>query len=195
MNRIEMIRSVGRLFVIGVVGTTIAVALDVAVPERLSVRAVTSTLRRKPRSAMRTPYVLPVAPMTFAQVSVSTSQRCHWKANEVGLPVHVPSVAVSSFPTRASPLIVGRPVFVSGAAFEPTTSVCSERAFIEPSAFTAVTRTRSVLPTSACPTLYVLPSDASSTQLLPPGLQRNQRYRNSVGLLSHVPFWAVSTSP
>jgi hypothetical protein len=39
----------------GVVGTTIPVAFDVAVPERLSVLAVTSTRRRKPRSAMRTP--------------------------------------------------------------------------------------------------------------------------------------------
>jgi hypothetical protein len=103
-----MKRIVGRRFVIGVVGTTIAVAFEVAVPERLSVRAVTSTRRRKPRSAMRTPYVLPVAPMTLAQVSASASQRCHWKANEVGFPVHVPSLAVSSCPTRASPVIVGR---------------------------------------------------------------------------------------
>jgi hypothetical protein len=66
---------------------------------------------------------------------------------------------------------------------------------VDPSALIAVTRTRNVLPTSACPTRYVLPSEAKSTQLLPPALQRNQRYRNSVGLFSHVPFWAVRTSP
>ena len=116
-----MMRSVGRRFVIGVVGTTMAVVFDVAVPERLFVLAVTSTRRRKPRSARRTPYVRPVAPTTFAHVNESTSQRCHWNANDVGLPVHVPSLAVSSCPTRASPVIAGRTVLSSGAAFEATT--------------------------------------------------------------------------
>ncbi len=38
----EMMLIVGRRFVTGVVGTTMAVAFDVAVPERLSLRAVTS---------------------------------------------------------------------------------------------------------------------------------------------------------
>ena len=53
-----------------------------------------------------------VAPMTFAQVSESTSHRCHWKAKDVGFPVQVPSLAFSSCPTRASPVIVGiTPVF------------------------------------------------------------------------------------
>ena len=87
--------------------------------------------------------------MTLAQVSESTSQRCHWKAKEVGFPVQVPSLAVSSWPTRASPVTVGRVVLLSGAAFDSTTAVCSERAFVAPSAFSAVTRTRIVLPTSA----------------------------------------------
>jgi hypothetical protein len=82
------------------------------------------------------------------QVIASMSQRCHWNENEVGLPVQVPSFAVNSSPTRAVPVIVGREVFVSGAAFEPTTSLGSERAFISPSAFIAVTRTRKVCPTS-----------------------------------------------
>jgi hypothetical protein len=50
-----MKRMLGLRLVIGVVGTTTAVAFEVAVPERLSVRAVTSTRSRKPRSAMRTP--------------------------------------------------------------------------------------------------------------------------------------------
>ena len=95
-----MMLIVGRRLVIGFVGTTMAVAFDVAEPERLSLRAVTSTRKRKPRSAIRTPYVLPVAPMTAAHVSESTSQRCHWKAKVVGFPVHVPSLAVSSSADR-----------------------------------------------------------------------------------------------
>ena len=165
----------GRRFVIVCVGCTTWVAAEVAVPERPSLRAVTSTRSRKPRSAMRTPYVLPVAPVTSTQVNESTSQRCHWNANDVGLPVHVPSLALSSCPTRASPVIVGRVVLFSGAAFEATTSVCSERAFVAPSALTAVTRTRIVLPTSACASLYVLPSEAVSTHELPLALHRSQR--------------------
>jgi hypothetical protein len=40
--------------------------------------------------------------------------------------------------------MVGRLVLFSGAAFEATTSVCSERAFVDPSALIAVTRTRIV---------------------------------------------------
>src|SRR5262245_66591427 len=104
-------------------------------------------------------------------------QRCHWNANDVGEPVHVPSLAVISWPTRASPVIVGRDVLVSGGAFVTTTSVCSDRALREPSAFVAVTRTRSVRPTSAWPTRYVSPSAASSTQELPSLRSRNRLRR------------------
>src|SRR5262245_18263867 len=123
------------------------------------------------------------------------SQRCHWNANEVGVLDHVPSLAESSWPTRASPVITGRDVLMSGGAFAPTTSDCSERAVAEPSAFDARTRTRTVLPTSAGPSRYVWPSAASATHELPSRLQRNQRYANVVGELSHVPRWAVSASP
>ena len=99
-------------------------------------------------------------------------QRCHWKANEVD-PGHVPSLAASSCPTRASPVIVGLQ-FRERCRVPPDDVVGSERAFVEPSGFTAVTRTRIVRPTSTCPTLYVLPSEARSTSRCR-RLQRNQR--------------------
>src|SRR5206468_10161832 len=102
-----MIRIVGRLFVIRVAGATTAVRAEVAVAEPFSFVAVTLTRRRKPRSARRTPLVLPVAPTTSEQFVPSTSQRCHWKANESGLPLQLPGFAVSSWPTRAMPAIVG----------------------------------------------------------------------------------------
>src|SRR5688572_20640643 len=82
------------------------------------------------------------------------SHRCHWKANEVGAPLHVPSSAVSSSPTRAVPEIVGRDVF-RGAPPPVTRAVASERALAAPSAFTAVTRTRIVWPTSSAASRYV----------------------------------------
>ena len=77
-KRTDTIRSVGRPFGGGVVGPTIAVGAERAVPVPAAFRAVTSTRMRKPRSVVRTPYVEPVAPMTSVHSSTSASHRCHW---------------------------------------------------------------------------------------------------------------------
>ena len=118
---------VGRAFVIGVAGWTMLLAAEVAVPVPLELRAVTSTRTRKPTSATRTPYDFPVAPGTLPHTIASMSHRCHWYANEVGLPVHVPSLAVSDSPTCGVPEIVGRAV-LRGPSADVTTAVGSERA-------------------------------------------------------------------
>jgi hypothetical protein len=93
-------------------------------------------------------------------------------------------------------VIVGRAVLVSGAAFEATTAVGSERAFVAPSALTAVTRTRMVRPSSAPTSRYVRSvSLRMLTQSLPLAWQRCHWYWNVVGLFCQVPFCAVSVSP
>jgi len=143
--------SVGRPFGGGVVGATTAVGTDVAVPLPFAFFAVTITRSRNPRSARRTPYVVPVAPTTSVQTTASMLQRCHWYPNDVGLPLQEPGEARSSSPTRAVPVMVGADVFF-GAAVDVTGAtvlVCADCAEAEPSAFVAVTRTRIVWPASA----------------------------------------------
>src|SRR5262249_7702061 len=108
-----------------------------------------------PKSASRTPYELPVAPTTSPQPSPVTSQRRHWKANERAPPVHVPREAVSSSPTTALPVIVGRPAFV-GATFAEMTPVVWEFAEAWPSVFEAVTTTRTVWSMSFAWRVYVV---------------------------------------
>src|SRR5438477_99997 len=116
VNWTEMIFSVGRPFGGGVVGATTAVGAEVAVALPLSFFAVTTTRSRKPRSDRRTPYEVPVAPAMLVQTTASTLQSCHWYANEVGLPLHVPLEAVSVCPTVSVPLIVGGAVLTGAAA-------------------------------------------------------------------------------
>src|ERR687891_1166069 len=147
-----MMPSAGRAFVIGVLGRTMPLGAEVATPAPLALRAVTSTRTRNPTSAARTPYDLPVAPGTSPHTIASRSQRCHWNAKDVGLPVHVPSFAVSDSPTCGSPVIVGRAVFVGvgplpGAGW--TRAVGFEAANVDPSAFVALTRKRIRNPLSA----------------------------------------------
>ena len=111
------------------------------------------------------------------------SQRCHWYANDVGVFVHVPSSAVSSWPTSGSPAIVGRAVF-RGAALGVTTAVGAERAFTAPSALIPVTRTRIVRPESAGVSRYVFwVAPATFAQAAPLALQRCHWYWNAVGLV------------
>src|SRR5579864_8028206 len=111
--------SVGRPFGGGVVGATTAVGSDVAVPLPFAFFAVTMTRSRNPRSASLTPYVVPVAPTTSVHTTESMLHRCHWYANDVGLPLHVPGDARSSSPTRAVPAMVGADVFF-GAGVDVT---------------------------------------------------------------------------
>jgi hypothetical protein len=116
--RIDRVRSDGRLFVIGAAGDTIWVTPDVDVPVPFSFFAVTCTRSRNPTSADRAGYVLPVAPVIGPQFEPSASQRCHWYAKELGLPLQLPASAFRLSPTRAVPEIVGRSVFFGAAEGE-----------------------------------------------------------------------------
>src|SRR5919201_1259297 len=108
-----MIRIVGRLFLIRVAGATTAVSAEVAFAEPFS--------------------FLPVAPTTSRQFVPSTSHRCHWNANESGLPLQLPGLAVSSRPTRGVPEIVGGEVFLGMAALAAMTAVGADCAIALPS--------------------------------------------------------------
>jgi len=102
---------------------------------------------------------------------------------------------VSSWPTVGSPVIVGRAVFF-GEPVEPTTAVAAERALVAPSAFTAVTLTRREWALSAVVTTYVFCVEpAMPTHDSPVLPQRSHWYWYAVGVLLHVPFWAMSVSP
>ena len=127
---------------------TTADGLDAIVDAPAAVIAVTSARRRWSASALRTPYVRPVAPAMLRQSPPLVSQRCQRRRNDVGAGVHVPFETVSSSPTRAEPETAGLTVFF-GPSFESTTSVGSEVADALPSAFAAVTSTRSVCASSA----------------------------------------------
>ena len=112
-----------------------------------------------------------VAPSTFAHVVLDV-QRCHWYVNDVAPPVQVPFDAVSSSPTRGVPEIVGFPVF-TGAERDETTSVGAEFAVDWPSAFFAVTWTRTVWSASAEVRVYVwLVAPVMSAQPVPSAPQR-----------------------
>src|SRR3954452_19467535 len=88
------------------------------------------------------------------QFEPALSHCCHWYEN-VGPSAHTPGSAVSVSPTTGLPEIVGFEVF-RGAAFPEITSLGFEIAVAEPSALRAVTCTRTVLPTSASVSLYVV---------------------------------------
>src|SRR3954452_22770006 len=139
---------------VDVLPTTTADGLEATVDTPAAVMAVTSARRRWSTSAVRTPYVRPVAPVMLRQSSPLASQRCQRRRNDVGVGVHVPFETVSSSPTRADPETAGRTVFL-GPSFESTTSLGSEVADAFPSAFAAVTTTRSVWDWSAEPGVYV----------------------------------------
>jgi hypothetical protein len=67
--------------------------------------------------------------------------------NVIPEPVQVPGLAVSVDPTLAVPLIVGGAV-LGGPAFAKTAALAFDAAFAWPSPLTAVTRERSLKPTS-----------------------------------------------
>lgn len=137
----------------GVVFTTAVLPEDaVVVPARFF--AVTTTRSVLPTSAPRTPYVLPVAPLTSEQLAPASLQRCHWYENERTPPAHVPWLAVSSSPGSSFPVTAGAAVFLGGV-FAEMTSVVFELADVCPSEFEAVTITRTVWSTSAEASRYV----------------------------------------
>src|SRR5947208_2744884 len=101
-------------------------------------------------------------------------QRSHSLLNAVGEPVQVPVLAVSVWPSCAVPEIAGRLTFDGARNAAVTTAVWGEVAGAEePAVFEATTDTRSVLPTSAEPTVYVgAVAPSTALQLPPSGPQR-----------------------
>src|SRR6185312_521972 len=94
------------------------------------------------------------------------------------------------------PLPDGQPVGAGAAGFSETTPVGTEVDVPEPSAFFAVTRTRSVCPTSALRRSYRRRSAPLIPAQLPPFLsQRWYWYEYEVGLPVHWPWSAVRVDP
>jgi len=90
----------------------------------------------------------------FAQPPPDESQRSHWYAKLVGLPVQDPVDTLSVLPEDGGPEIEGAAVFDGGATGAGTTAVTFETAMPLPPLFDAVTAARSVDPTSAEATVY-----------------------------------------
>src|SRR6476469_1023576 len=90
----------------------------------------------------------------FRQPLPSLPQRCHCRLNDVADGDQLPLLTVSCSPTTAVPVTVGLTVF-DGPFFDATISVGSDAALAFPSAFVAVTTTRSVRETSPAATVYV----------------------------------------
>jgi hypothetical protein len=67
------------------------------------------------------------------------------------LPFHTPGLPETVCPSWGLPEIEGGVMFVGGVGAAATTAVAAESAVVEPAAFVAVTRTRSVEPTSEAP--------------------------------------------
>jgi len=96
----------------------------------------------EPESAAVSVCAASVAPEMSTQVPVVGLHRRHWKANEVGLSVQVPVVAVSTAPGPTTPSTTG-PAVTIGAPGGPTTNlVDTELAVADPSPFRIETVTR-----------------------------------------------------
>ena len=95
-------------FVAGGAGAvTTLVAADGTVLSPLAFLAVTSTRSVRPASASTRVYVVVVAPLMSAHCAPDVSHRVHWYVYVIPVPVHVPWLAVSVWPTTALPLIAG----------------------------------------------------------------------------------------
>jgi hypothetical protein len=93
------------------------------------------------------------------------------------------------------PEMVGFALF-TGASPPETTSVVAEVAEAWPSAFDAVTTTRSLWSTSEEPGVYDwFVAEVMPAQSAPAAEHRCHWYLNDVGLLLHVPFVAVNVPP
>src|SRR3954462_10430018 len=116
-----------------------------------------------------------------AQFAPALSQRRHWEPGGiVGVPVHVPSTAVSVLASVGVPRIVGSDWLTGSVG--ATTAVCTDVAFAGPATLVAVTTTRIVLPTSVGVSASVLlVAPAMSAQLAPALLQRRHSYVKQIG--------------
>src|SRR5688500_7213722 len=90
-----------------------------------------------------------------------------------GVPVHVPFVAVSTWPTVVVPLIVGTPVLAGSA---PAAAIAADWIVVAdavPATFVPVTTARMVVPTSPATSTYVLAvAPPMLAQLAPAASQR-----------------------
>jgi len=154
--------------------------------------AVTTTRIVEPASPAVTTCVPPVAPGRSTQLVPAAEQRCQWNAKPVGLPFQAPVEAVRVWPISAVPVIVGRVVF-AGTSTAWTTAVGADAAVAEPTAFCAVTLTRSVEPASAPVTTYVgFVAPGIATQGAPAESHRSHWAAKVGGAPAHVPVVAVS---
>ena len=130
---------------------TTAVCADVTAFEPLVFVAVTLTRSVLPASAVTSVYVLWVAVVMSAHAAPVASQRDQRYANVIPLPVHVPGFAVSASPTTVGP-DDRRRCRVRRTGLRRDAAVALEVAVVWPSAFVAVTLTRSRKPTSPAAT-------------------------------------------
>jgi hypothetical protein len=119
---------------------------DVTVVDPSELRAVRLKRILWPTSADDSRYVLPFA-LSVAHSPPAVLHRSQRYENEMGcFPVHDPGLAVTTEPFVIVPCTTGSDVFTGTPT---TTPVGLDAAVFEPSAFIAVTRTRSLEPTSA----------------------------------------------
>src|SRR5581483_3759441 len=112
-----------------------------------------------------------------------------------GLFVQVPFEPDSVTFSCGVPEIAGATVFV-GLPAATTSADGADVAVVEPSPFDAVTRNRSVCPSSAEPSWYCVPFAPPIVEQLPPFLsQRSQAYSYFVGLFDQSPRSPLSTCP
>jgi hypothetical protein len=131
----------------------------------------------------------------FAQTDPAASQRRHCRVYVIGaVPVHDPSLIVSVCPLTALPDTTGSDVLTGAAGADTTTAVATESAVADDAEFVAVTRTRTVEPTSPATSVYVAPvAPAMSTQPAPPVSQRRHWRAYEIGAVPvHVPVDDVS---
>ena len=161
-------RSAGR----APVGEPAASPIEAIVEAPADVIAVTSTRRRWSTSALRTPYVRPVAPAMLRQSSPLVSQRCQRRRNDVrrGRPRPVRDGQLVTDAGRAGHR---RTHGVCGPSFESTTSLGSDVAVPFPSAFVAVTTTRACAPRPPAAAVYAaFVAPAMSPHAVPSVAQR-----------------------
>jgi hypothetical protein len=118
---------------VGLAGVTTAVGFDVAVSEPSSLRAVTWERIRNPASACRRRYVALGAFEIRRQFEASgapgPSHRNQRNVNVNGsVPLHVPRVVLSTWPTRVVPDTTGSEVLLGSIAVAANDSVESRAA-------------------------------------------------------------------
>ena len=141
-----------------------------------------------------------VAPLIDEQAPPLLSQRCQAYSYLDGLFVQAPFVPVNVAFSCGVPEIEGGAV-LAGLPAATTTAVAADCAVLEPSELLAVTRNRSVWPSSAAVSWYCVPVAPLIASQPPPLLeQRSQALSYFVGLFvqdprSPVRIWPMRATP